>query len=54
MNLIDKYLEIKKKEALDKCCPYDFEELEDYIVPEFSETCNSGECNRCWEMEVVE
>lgn len=53
MNLIDKYLEIKKKEALDKC-PYDFEELSDYIGPEFSETCNSGECSRCWEMEVVE
>lgn len=53
MKLIDKYLEIQKEKAINGC-PYDFEELNDYIGPEFAEQCNSGDCKKCWEMEVLE
>ena len=53
MKLIDKLMEIQKKKALEGC-PYDFEELKDYICPEFSEQCSLEDCSRCWEMEVVE
>lgn len=53
MNLLEKFLELKKDEALSRC-PYDYDELNKYLSLEFSEMCHSGSCGTCWKMEVGE